>query len=188
MKILLKIVGIGLLGLFLGIVSLLVLFNFPLENTVITNGPWQTDLSIGSSQTGIYARARVALIGLFAFKRSEVVYYIAKQDSDGRPLNSKHIYRIEGKDLDTKWWSITIVGWNFFLIPNVQKRYSYNWARVVRNRDRSYTIRLSEKKRKGNWLPTGGGTFYINLRLYRPGQSVHENPGNISLPRIIREK
>jgi hypothetical protein len=186
----LKMLAVPLAAALLGAASFAVVIAVPCGNTIASNGPWQTDLAVGSEHTGLYMRARVALMGLFALRRSEAVYFIARADSDGRPLESRCDYRIEGGDLPARWWSITALGWNYYLIPNSANRYSFNSAGVTRGPGGTWVIRLSPDKKEGNWLPSGSpkqGRINLNLRLYRPEASVLASPATVKLPRIVRE-
>ncbi|MBN2160330.1 MAG: DUF1214 domain-containing protein [Spirochaetes bacterium] len=190
MRSFLKIAALVAAAFLLGAGSFGLAVYFPPEGAIVTNGPWQTDLSVGSKQTGMHMRARVALMGLFALKKSEAVYFIAREDSEGRPLDSSCDYRLEGRDLPARWWSITALGPTFFLIPNDEGRYSVTWANVARERDGRYVIRLSPERKEGNWIPTGSrdaGRINLTLRLYRPPASVLERPGGVELPTIVRE-
>lgn len=190
MKTFLKILAVSAAAIVLGAGSFALVMAFPPENTVVSNGPWQTDLSVGSVQTGMYMRARIALIGLFALRKTEAVYFTARADSKGGPLDSRCDYRIEGKDLPARWWSITAVGWNYYLIPNEANRYSFNWANVARGPGGGYVIHLSSQKKEGNWLPSGSpdqGRLSLVLRLYLPAEEVLKTPGSIELPRIVSE-
>ena len=190
-KLVLKYLAMILIAVVMGVGSFALIIYIPPEGKIVSNGPWQTDLSVGSTQSDIYMRARIALMGLFALNKSEAVYFIARNDSQGKPLNSRCDYRIEGRDLPARWWSITVLGWNYFLIPNEDNRYSYNWANISSNTDKSYAIKLSPERKAGNWISTGAkdqGQFKLNLRLYKPYPIVLEKPGTIDLPLIIREE
>ena len=176
-------------ALVIGLSSALWSINLITERTGVKNGPWFTNLTIGSRQCNPYLKAQVALKGLFALHKSESIYYLANCDEDGQPLNSSYDYRIEGEDLDARWWSITVYGEDLFLIPDGQCRYSYNRTNVTCNADGKYTIYLSATFKNGNWLPTGDEKqLYLTLRLYNPGMTVFQNPASINLPRIVREE
>lgn len=155
----------------------------------IKNGPWRVNLNIGTSQTGMYLKAGVARVGLFALNKSEAVYLVALEDSGGQPLSSNCDYRIVGRDFDARWWSITVYGEDFHLIANEKNRYSYFGGAVARNEKNEWTVKLSSRPQEGNWLPTGNNKqLVLNLRLYRPGESVYRNPDTIELPRIVKEE
>jgi hypothetical protein len=155
----------------------------------ILNGPWSTSLTFGSKTTGVYEKAIVATIGLFALNKTETVYYSAFTDSKGETLNSKYSYRIEGENIDTRWWSLTVYGEDSFLIPNKYKLYSYSMNNIKRESDGRYIIYLSKKQQKENWLPSGDNeqNLSLTLRLYNPSPAVYENLETIRLPRIIKE-
>ena len=190
MKLCIKITTCVLIALSLGIVSALWAINSPPgENYNVTNGAWRTNLAIGSSQAGMYIRALVARTGLFALNKSETIYFVADTDDNGEPLSSSCDYRIEGKDIETRWWSITAYGEDHFLIANENNRYSFNGHDVIRKADGSYRILMSSTARSDNWLPTGNqNQLYLALRLYNPQPAVYENPEGVELPRIIREE
>ena len=177
-----------LIALFLGVGSALWAINSHIQRAWLQNKSWRVNLDIGGRTTGLYSRAAVARGGLFALTKSEASYYVAGLDDDGQPLTSDCDYKIEGKDMDARWWSITLYGADFFLIPNDKKQYSFNRHNVKRKQDGSYEISLSSTTKQHNWLPSGDqDQFYLTLRLYNPSKFVYENPGQIELPRITRE-
>ncbi len=188
MKRALRYLAIILVALVIGIGSALWVVHSPPESGMVKNGAWRTSLEVGSTHSGMYTRAVVAVTGLFALNKSETIYYIAETDDEGQPLRSVCDYRIRGKDLDTRWWSITAYGEDYFLIPNDQDRYSCNMMNLSREADGRYNIYLSSTPKKVNWLPTGNqGKFSLSLRLYQPASAFYETPQAIELPRIIKE-
>ena len=163
--------------------------DFVYETGALKNGPWQTNLAIGSEEAGIYTRAAIAKHGLLALTKTETLYYGAAIDDDGEPLLTACDYRIEGKDLDARWWSITAYGKDDFLIPNDQNRYAYGGNEVTYDADGCYRIYLSATPKEGCWLPTGKqDKFDLTLRVYNPGPDFYNNPGTVELPRIIKEE
>ncbi len=155
----------------------------------IKNGPWTTNLAVGSKKADIYVRAYVAVHGLLALNQTETIYYGARTDDKGEPLGGDKIYRIEGKAPKARWWSITVYGADNFLIPNELNRYSYNSNNVKYAKDGKFTIYLSKTRETGNWLPLGDQKkFELSLRLYNPAEFVRENPATVDLPHVIREE
>jgi hypothetical protein len=151
-------------------------------------GPWRHYPAYGSSRANPYVRAQAMLEGPGVLRRSEVIYFIADHDDDGRPLQTARSYRIEGKDLDARWWSVTVYGGNHHLCDNRLNRYSFSSANIARNPDGTWTIRLSRAEQPGNWIPTGDGQrFEVFLRMYNPAATVLEDVGSVDLPRIVRE-
>ncbi len=156
----------------------------------LRNGPWETDLNVGSAAADIYQRARVAKHGIWALASSEVVYYSANTASDGEPLRCDATYRIQGKDVDTRWWSITAYV-NDHFIPNPDDCYSFSSTSVQRESDGSWSILASPTKQVKNWLPLGesaAGTLGFALRCYNPNQGIRDNPRGVVLPSIVQEK
>jgi len=177
----------GLVALLLGIGSAWWAINSHLPP--IRNGAWRYDPLVGSVAADPYLRARVAKVALLALTNSEALYFFAVADDDGNPLRCDQSYRVEGRDFDSRWWSITAYDADTFLILNQQDRYSYNMTNLERTADGGYTIFLARSPRPGNWIPTGDGeTFSLALRIYNPAPAVHEHVGTIALPRIIREE
>ena len=178
-----------MVALVLGIGSALwVLKLSPVDKTQVINGPWRTSLAVGSPRAGIYLRAWVALHGLFALNKTETVYFSADTDEDGQSLRSDCDYRIEGRDIAARWWSITVYGADNYLIPNTAMRYAFNGRNVAKNADGRYTILMSSIPRTGNWLPCGNqDQLYLALRLYNPLPEVYQKPAELELPKIIKE-
>lgn len=153
----------------------------------VKDGPWRTNLTLGSAQGGPYLRAYVAVHGLFALKRSEAIYYNATRDSDGNRLNGACIYRIVGRDPEARWWSITAYGEDDFLIANAARRYSVSTESIMRRGDNSFVIAVSRAPGGVNWIAVGDGPFSLTLRLYHPAAAVTANPAKAVLPQIRRE-
>ena len=153
----------------------------------IHNGPWQTNLLTGSATADPYLRTYVAVVGILALNKNETIYYEANHDSAGEPFDGKCSYRIDGKDPDARWWSITVYGTDHFLLPNQAKRYSVTKNNVVRSADGSFSVRLSTTRDEGNWIATSENGFEVTLRLYNPGESVRARPDAVPLPSITKE-
>jgi hypothetical protein len=154
----------------------------------IKNGPWHTNLANGSEKADPYTRASVAVNGILALRQSETIYYGSRVDDNGDWLNGDKVYRIEGNKPDARWWSITLYGTDYFLIPNELNRYSYNMNNVKYDESGKFTFYVSNTPREGYWLPLNNNKrFALTLRLYNPGDSVRNNPATVELPHIIAE-
>lgn len=152
----------------------------------VTDGPWRTNLLIGSSSGDALVRAKVAAHGLFALNRSETIYYTAVTDSAGARLTSDCEYRIAGHDPDARWWSITAYAADDFLIPNRANRYSISKNTVARDKAGVFEGGVSEAPQTVNWIPVTGGPFSLTLRLYNPGAGVTRDPAHVALPQITK--
>lgn len=151
----------------------------------VRNGPWVSDLTIGSAAAGPYTRARIALAGLLALAQSEAIYFLADADAEGRPLSGACDYTLSGRDPDARWWSVTVYAPDGFLIANAADRYSVSSATAPRLGDGRFEVRLNAEGAEGG-LPTGSGPFTLALRLYNPGRSLRADPAAADMPRLTR--
>jgi hypothetical protein len=188
MRFLLRLFGSIVIAIAVGLGSAYVgVFSMRGGDAQVRNGAWQTNLLTGGQTADPYLRTFVALTGLLALNKSETIYYEANRDSAGEPLDGKCSYRIDGKDPDARWWSITVYGTDHFLLPNQAKRYSVTKNTVVRSADGSFSVRLSTTPEEGNWIATSENGFELTLRLYNPGDSVRDHPDAVPLPSITKE-
>jgi hypothetical protein len=150
------------------------------------DGPWRISLLTGSSQSGPYLRANIALHGLLALNRSETVYYTADHDSNGERLDGNCIYRIVGREPDARWWSITAYGPDDYLMANKHDLWSISGQTVQLKSDSTFAITASRHRAPSNWIPVTKGRFSLTLRLYNPGAGVIDDPANAMVPSIKR--
>jgi hypothetical protein len=177
--------GLATLSLALGIGSAVASVRLASRRGAIRVGPWATSLTAGSSEAGMYERAAVAVHALFVLNRGETVYYRARSDDSGRALDARCEYRIRGRPFDARWWSITAYGSDDFLIPNPQRRYSFNGTNLPLEPDGSFLVRAGPGTGPGNWLPLGAsGHVSFTLRLYVPSAEIASHPDRASLPSI----
>ena len=158
------------------------------KNLVLRNAEWGYFASMDLAENDLQ-RAFIGRIGLFALQDSEAIYFIGNQDNEGKPLNADSQYLIEGQALDAAYWSITLYGEDHFLIPNEEKRFSYNQVNVqykdsLKGR---YQIQLGGNKTMENHLPMRGEQqVNLLLRLYQPSSELYTNREGIALPSIKR--
>ena len=186
-----------LLGLALSVVCLANTIKHGLGQNFLRNGDWYTSNSIGAADADVMVRAVVAIGGLLASTREDSMYYTLSSVA-GEPLRLNCRYRITGDDYDADWWSITAYGWDYYLIPNREKRYSFNNENVDRDENGSWVIHVGTDQEDGNWLPVGpSGTpvaskskdhdFDLLLRLYTPGNAYLQQPDSAPLPKVTVE-
>lgn len=158
------------------------------KDATIVNGPWQGNnlAEVGKNQL---LTARIAVATLYALNPSEVIYLVAQEDSKGEELNAENDYVIKGIPLDARYWSITLYGEDFFLVPNEAAKFSYNLHNVRYESDSSFIITISSLKKEHNWLPSGkSGKFYLTIRMYHPQEHVYKNIESVQLPTIEKMK
>ena len=152
-------------------------------------GAWRMNALAGSADADLYTRARVAITGLFALNASETIYFEASRDDAGHPLRANCRYTLAGRKLDARWWSITAYADDLFLIPNAQKRFSYNMGNLAYGPDAGpdggFVLTTGPTEQPGNWLPTGTqGGFHLLLRLYNPAPALLAHVQATPLPSI----
>ena len=168
-----------------------------LDGMTEKNGDWETNVATGSHDAGVILKATVAIGGLLASTQENSMYYRLSAIA-GEPLRLNCRYIIEGKDYSADWWSITAYGWDNYLIPNAQKRYSFNNENLIRNADGSWIIIVAATEQPGNWLPVGRAgapdwrrfgdyDFDLLLRLYTPGDAYLSTPQSAALPTVTKE-
>ncbi len=184
MKLAVKIIATLVIGTALGLfVTWLTVIHDGMPGGV-SDGPWKTNLLIGSSGGDIYTRADVAVHGLLALNRSETIYYSASTDDGGDALDGRCTYLITGRDPPTRWWSVTVYGADDFLIPNPAGRYSISKTSVTRDASGAFVATIAPKPIGPNALPTNGQKFGMTLRLYNPSPAVAADPAHVKLPAI----
>jgi hypothetical protein len=188
MRIALKILAVIVVGTILGLVATWLTVIRGTWGGAVSDGPWRTSLETGSAQGNMYVRARVAVHGLLALNHSETIYYTAATDSSGAMLSGACVYRIEGRDPPTRWWSITAYGGDDYLIPNPAGIYSASMHSVKRDASGRFAVTVSKAQMPGDWIAVGDGRFSLSLRLYDPQAAVAADPAHIALPAIVKER
>jgi len=197
LKFLIKLAAAAVATILLSAALLAINISDGLDELTVQNGNWTTSVATGSHDAGIILKATVALGGLLASTKENSMYY-RLGSVDGEPLRLNCRYRIEGDDYDANWWSITAYGWDNYLIPNAQKRYSFNNENLDRNADGSWAITVAATEQAGNWLPVGPSgaagwrklgdyDFDLLLRLYTPGDAYLASPESAALPTVTLE-
>src|SRR5262245_54813596 len=152
----------------------------------LASGPWQTGRDFGTADASALVRARVALAGLLALPRSEAMYFTARTDSAGAPLEGRCRYAIRGDRFAARWWSITLYDRAGYLVPNPWRRYSVGSAALPAGAD-AWTIAIAPDEQSGLWIPsTNAREFDLTLRLYHPGAELRDAPDRAAMPEIAR--
>jgi hypothetical protein len=134
-----------------------------------------------------YSRAVVALRGAVALHHAETVHFVATEDDSGAALSPRCDYRLEGRELPARWWSIHLGDEKLNLTPG---GHGVDRGNVVRAGDGGYTIHIGPTRRDANWLaprPDAGGAFSIHVHLYRPDAGALQATGGPALPKLVRE-
>ena len=154
----------------------------------VTNGPWSANTDQGTADASALTRARVALFGLLALPATEAMYFIARTDSEGKPLDGRCTYTVSGGELDARWWSITLYKGEGWLVKNTANRWSVGGNAPERDVNGNWSFTVSPQSVDGVWLPTGRTPqFDLTLRTYHPQSALLNDPAKAKLPSIKKE-
>ncbi len=155
------------------------------QGAVLHQGPWRSSLFPGVVDLDPYSRAVVALRGAVALHHAEAVRFVATEDDSGAALSPRCDYRLEGRDLPARWWSIHLGDEKLSLTPGGQ---GVDRGNVVRAADGAYTVHIGPTRREGNWLAPqdGAAAFSIHVHLYRPDAGALQPGQGPALPRLVR--
>jgi hypothetical protein len=123
-----------------------------------------------------------SLAGIAANDPAEAVYLVNLTDNFGKPLTGAHRYEItfpKGYEPPADaFWSMTVYGSDYNLIPNQINRYSIGdrTPGVKKNADGGTTFYFQNESpgpdKESNWLPTGSEAWFTILRIYIPQPEV----------------
>jgi hypothetical protein len=158
----------------------------------VSNGPWFTNTDNGTADASALARARVALFGLLALPAKEAMYYVARTDSSGAPLDGRCTYVVAGTDFDARWWSLTLYQGEGWLVPNAANIYSAGSGSLImmESKPAQFAIRVGPDipAETNGFIPTGGvRAFDLTLRTYHPQGALLTDPARARLPTITKE-
>lgn len=188
MRAALRALGLALLGAALGLGSLVaVTFGIAAPHDE-RYGVWEGTSLVGVVPANPWERVAVAARGLVGLPRSETIYLTVRSDDDGRPFEPGCIYRITGRPLPARWWSLTPYDAAWELIENPDGVYSIGSHNVALDAQGRFSLRMHAAAAGPAELPLGDepGTFVV-LRLYHPEPGVASRLAEIEWPRVERE-
>lgn len=144
---------------------------------------WLGTITIGNYGSDYYTRTAANLVGIWANAKTEVIYFVATVDEDGKPLNGGNIYKLhfpadqKPQAVVDGYWSVILVDIpDYRVVPNILDRFNFNsYSELKDNTDGSLSIQISAEKaeQKSNWLPAPDGKpFSLTLRTYVPKELV----------------
>lgn len=184
-----KFIALGA-GLILGLFATIKYFGRLLDlmiesggNRGVRQGSFKTHLGVGRKDLLKIEKAAIARVGLGANSSDETIYWNAFQDAGGDDLYSTRNYRIKFlKPPDIRYdlkgfWSLTVYGYDKFLVPNEDYKYSLGSDHHFnKDKDGVFSIHLSRSKPEdhADWLPLPerDEKFSVALRCYIPGEHM----------------
>lgn len=150
-------------------------------------GAWTHSRAAGSAAAGPYTRAIIAREGLLALSAREALYFNLAQDQDARPLEEGCVYEIAGRQLATRWWSVTLYADDGFLAPNTDHSHSIDASSIRTDADGYWRARISPVRGSAvHWLSSRAARrgFSLTLRVYNPQRDFF--PSAEALPALTR--
>ena len=145
-------------------------------------GTWRMwDLAAGTASNP-YGRAHFLIEGRVPPAQSLFQVYTNSLDDDGSTLLSGCVYKISAKDLESRWWSLSIGPLN-----NQDKDSSaaVTSDEVVRDPDGSLSVAMARYPVSGNWIrPAVEGS--LTLQLVVSNTDGLQAPGELKLPSVQR--
>lgn len=152
------------------------------------NGAWRIHKNLSSPNLSAHARAYLVTSGHLPLPQDQALYFFTYIDAAGKTLNADCDYELVGDEMDAFWWSVSIHSTDFEQFENSSHRYSFNMANIIRNNDGKFSIIVSSKVNKGNWLPLNeqvaqnGNNFMMSLRLYGVDKKMIDQVELLKLP------
>jgi hypothetical protein len=170
-------------GVALGLISAWAALQFGVSTFTEHHGHWVFSRAAGSTAAGPYTRAVIARDGLLALSAREAVYFSLYEDEQGRPLSESCVYDLNGRQLDARWWSVTLYADDNYLVQNTDSAHSIDASRA--GNDGPWRIRISPVRGDAtHWLSSREARrgFILMLRVYNPQRDFR--PSEQSLPSL----
>ncbi|HET7849822.1 MAG TPA: DUF1214 domain-containing protein [Pseudolabrys sp.] len=152
-------------------------------------GSWTAYPKSGTIDADPYVRASLARSGRLPTSLGDGVFFAARSDDAGRPLDGRCNVALSGVTPAARFWTLTLYSPDGALVPNSLNRYGFTSQEIVRRADGSFEITVAPRANPGNWLPTGGVDRYVLvLRLYDTAVGVSTRAGREAPMPAIKTK
>ena len=152
-------------------------------------GPWTSWPKTGTREADPYARALFARNGETPLGHTEGLSFLARTDSDARPLDPACNYIVKGAVPAARFWTLSALSPQGRQLPAVSERHGFTSSEILRDMSGAFEIRVAASAQPGNWLEVAPGQpFLLMLRLYDTALSA--NPFSVTasvMPAIARE-
>lgn len=183
----LKVLAVCLIGLGLGLLASAYALQEPSPFGRVHLGPWEVTPG-GAADTAPYAQANLERSGELPLALGEGLQMIAREDDDGRPLESRCVYRVGPRAPAARYWTLSLVSPAGFPVENPADRYGFRSSEILRAGDGSFSVSVAAEPQPGNWLPVGKpGRFALALRLYdSPLAATVSDVDRAAAPKVTR--
>jgi len=180
--------GAILIGLSLGAASAWAVLDFGRASFSESYGGWTHSHAAGSAAAGPYTRAIIAREGLLALSAREALYFTIGVDDQGRPLQEACVYELTGRELDARWWSVTLYAGDSFLARNGDHAASIDASRTRAGADGVWRARVAPVRGDAlHWISSraAGRDFTLTLRVYNPMREFRPSAEMLPVLRVI---
>lgn len=149
---------------------------------------WMASPHVGSTEADAMTRARVAVSGLLALNKSQVIYFTRNTDSSGKRLRAECRYHVAGHPLPGEWWSVIVFAPDNFLPQNDDDALSFDKTEIIPDANGNWSASLTPK-REGDtpWASTrNAGNYSLSLKIYQPTPEAQNNFASVALPTITK--
>ena len=157
-------------------------------------GSWSVSRDLTSLDNWLQ-RAGVGFGYVWGDLSSEILYPMARNDADGRPLTGKNRYVLHfppGQLPPARYWRISMYDIEGFFFNNPIDRYGIgNMAEKLKpDPDGGLTILIQKdspgKGKEDNWLPAPAEGFFLSMRLYQPDERMYRGEYIVPPVKAIR--
>ena len=153
-------------GTALGLCTTAYVLDQRFDPAAVRSGSWVVWPRAGTAAIDPYARAIMAQTGEVPVVAAEGVLLIADRDQSGRSLSGECEYRVTGRLLPARLWSLSVTSPDGQPVAGPTGRLGFTSSGLLRDGDGGFTVRLSRSARAGNWLPVPESSFRLALHLY----------------------
>jgi len=141
---------------------------------------WDVIYGITSFIKDTQVRAFTSRYGCGYHLSEEALYYHCRVGPDGKPLNgaNRYVLRFDKASLPPvhSFWSLSLMDLAMIPVRNPINRYALaghtQGMRYGADGSLEIPIQHDAPDDPSNWLPSGGGDFFMTLRLYLPKQDA----------------
>jgi hypothetical protein len=155
----------------------------------VTVGSWKAWPMEGSANADPYSLAMLARSGEVPLGGGEGIAFTAETDRDGRLLDGRCTYAVDGQTPPARLWTLTAYDAAGRLMPNPAKRTGFLSREILRRPDGSFLITVTGEVTPGNWLPIAPvERFRLVFRLYDTPLTTGSQLAGVTMPAIIASR
>lgn len=147
---------------------------------------WVAYPSSGTQSADPYAKARNARSGILTLGSAEGLRFYAEKTSEDEPLKLGCTYRLSGKTIPARFWTLFAVTKQLEKLPEPKGLQSgFHSSQIIYEGDGSFSITISPEASSGNWLTNrGNGDFSLIMTFYDTPMATSAGSYDVAMPTI----